>query len=309
MKPSIHKTIAYDMMEYLNNIFLDSELEDINENGYYQRLGLSHGFSIRFTQWRNGIMPFYIILFNKNDYIFELDLSMLVYNNDIYQWYLKPPRNKTTLDVLSNKLGGLIKFPDAYINTVRIQKKEMQSGVQIPKHGFFLLQNATWSTLIEKLSNLIIEVFNAHGLYDLRVNPAAIKEAENDNDYKSLLSRARRGQRALRLKLLELYDAACAVTGTGPAEVLEAAHILSHAISGINHSENALLLRADIHILFDRNLLKINPDTFEIVIHNSLKGTEYWKLDGGILRTRNDQSIPSVEYLKMKWGGTGPIKE
>ena len=41
-------------------------------------------------------------------------------------------------------------------------------------------------------------------------------------------------------------------------QVLDAAHIFSHSESGINQQSNGILLRTDIHNLFDKHLIKIN---------------------------------------------------
>ncbi len=85
--------------------------------------------------------------------------------------------------------------------------------------------------------------------------------------------------------------------------MLEAAHIVGHAESGINDSCNALLLRSDIHILFDRHLLKIEPHSFKIILDKSLKKTDYWQWHGKKLRHRMDGLTPSPEYLARRWFG------
>lgn len=128
-------------------------------------------------------------------------------------------------------------------------------------------------------------------------------EAPDDNpaELQTFAARVRRGQPMFREKLLALYGEKCAVTGCGPAVVLEGAHIWPHAESGMNQSDNGLLLRADIHILFDADLLRISPDTLRITIDPSLKGTEYWALDGRSLRQRRDGGRPSYEYLRRRW--------
>lgn len=302
MSISVHKEIGYDIMEYLYESFPQSKLIDINECGCYQRLFLDNGASIHYTKWRRGAMPFYIILYNnKGEYIFELDLSMLVFEKDYFQWHLKKPQNKSTLSVLQNKLGDQLSLPDDYISTIRIQKLNLNSGVNTPKNGFHFLFHVTWEKMVQKLTELIVSVFKAHGSQVINLSP---EEAEDDNqEFDLQRRRARRGQRKLRLKLLELYNCKCAITGYAPTEVLEAAHIISHAISGVNHSDNGLLLRADIHSLFDSNLLRINPENWEVVIDSSLKTTPYWKLNGQQLRKRIDGSYPSKECLKQKWFG------
>lgn len=113
--------------------------------------------------------------------------------------------------------------------------------------------------------------------------------------------RVRRGQPKFRRNLIELYGGRCAITGWAPAAVLEAAHIRLHADSGINDSKNGILLRADLHALFDDGLLKIEPETRTVVIDPSLAETPYWTLNGTALRPRMDSSQPSTEYLWERW--------
>lgn len=128
-------------------------------------------------------------------------------------------------------------------------------------------------------------------------------EAPDDNpsELNTFARKVRKGQPAFREKIVGLYDGRCAITDSSPLAVLEAAHIFDHSESGINHSDNGLLLRADIHLLFDDGLMKINPDTLLVEISSSLKDTEYWKLNGVKLRERTDGGSPSKEYLMKKW--------
>ena len=113
--------------------------------------------------------------------------------------------------------------------------------------------------------------------------------------------RIRRGQAKFRRNLLKLYGERCAVSGWGPESVLEAAHILLHADSGLNHSDNGILLRSDLHSLFDDGLLRIDPATLTVVLDPSLAETPYWPLNGAPLRPRLDSSQPSREYLGRRW--------
>ncbi|MEO2018753.1 MAG: HNH endonuclease signature motif containing protein [Fuerstiella sp.] len=53
--------------------------------------------------------------------------------------------------------------------------------------------------------------------------------------------------------------------------VLEAAHIRPYRRPEDNDVQNGLLLRADIHTLFDLNLLGIEPGTWQIHIHPRIK--------------------------------------
>ena len=63
-------------------------------------------------------------------------------------------------------------------------------------------------------------------------------------------------------------------------DVLEAAHIRPYAHEGTNSVNNGLLLRADIHVLFDLRLLSINPSTKKIYCAKRLRASQYAALNG-----------------------------
>lgn len=110
----------------------------------------------------------------------------------------------------------------------------------------------------------------------------------------------REGQGKFRTRLLELYDNKCCVTGTSITNVLDAAHIIPYSEEGITEESNGLLLRADIHNLFDDGLIYIDPKTMKIIVDDVLKSTEYWKYNGTPLNSRNDGSNPSKQSLQWK---------
>ncbi len=88
----------------------------------------------------------------------------------------------------------------------------------------------------------------------------------------------RRGQPAFRKALLDAYGGRCAMTACDAVDALEAAHIRPYSGQSSNHVSNGLLLRADIHTLFDLYLIGVNPDTYEINISPTLRGTSYGEL-------------------------------
>ncbi|MEU3018283.1 HNH endonuclease [Nocardiopsis sp. NPDC007018] len=71
--------------------------------------------------------------------------------------------------------------------------------------------------------------------------------------------RQRYGQEAFKLALLDAYRGRCAVTGRDVQPTLEAAHIHPVAEGGLHRLDNGLLLRADVHKLFDSGYLTITP--------------------------------------------------
>lgn len=76
-----------------------------------------------------------------------------------------------------------------------------------------------------------------------------------------VLALPRLGQAAFRLAVDEAYEYRCAITGSRTYPSLEAAHIRDYASEGGVHAvSNALLLRSDVHSLYDRGYLGIDPD-------------------------------------------------
>jgi hypothetical protein len=106
----------------------------------------------------------------------------------------------------------------------------------------------------------------------------------------SRLIRERCGQRRFRLELLDAYGHACAVTATRVPQVLSAAHIRPHASGGAMHVKNGLLLRADIHVLFDVGLLWFDAE-LRVVLDPSLQDAAYAELQGSPLRTPRDPAL------------------
>jgi len=110
---------------------------------------------------------------------------------------------------------------------------------------------------------------------------------------------ARRGQDAFRRRLLNRFNGACVVTGCRIAEVLEAAHIAPYRGEKDHHSTNGLLLRLDIHELFDRDLLGIDPVTLKVHLHRRVKGLGYEAWDG--IQLSCDAHLLSKDALQARW--------
>jgi hypothetical protein len=116
----------------------------------------------------------------------------------------------------------------------------------------------------------------------------------------------RRGQLGFRAKLLEAYSRRCAVTGCDCPDALEAAHMLPYRGDNTNHIQNGILLRSDIHTLFDLGKIGINPATHKVVISDSLRRTTYARLKGKQVRLPLQLgSKPNAEVLRKhmeRWG-------
>jgi hypothetical protein len=98
------------------------------------------------------------------------------------------------------------------------------------------------------------------------------------------MRKARKGQRSFRKALLKMYGATCAFSGSAPEEALQAAHLYAYSDEGQHHERGGLLLRADLHRLFDEGLIRVDVKD-KIVIDQALrKWNGYWALNGRPLK-------------------------
>lgn len=132
---------------------------------------------------------------------------------------------------------------------------------------------------------------------DLSAEPI---DTEEDGRVRALRSVVmRRGQRKFRSDLLKAYGKKCAITGCSSIDVLEAAHIVPYGGDDTHRVDNGLLLRADIHTLFDLGLLWVDANTLQVEVAKKLRGSEYGALHGrGLNLPRNPQDYPLKEHLQ-----------
>jgi len=113
----------------------------------------------------------------------------------------------------------------------------------------------------------------------------------------------RLGQGTFRISVMEAYQKSCAITNEHSLPVLEAAHIKPFSEAGPNKIENGLLLRSDLHKLFDTGYITIT-DKFQLEVSSKLKedynnGKVYYKLNGTKINLpKSIENIPSKEFIE-----------
>ncbi|MGY3442754.1 HNH endonuclease [Bradyrhizobium sp. USDA 4473] len=112
--------------------------------------------------------------------------------------------------------------------------------------------------------------------------------------------RERRGQQSFRKALLSRYGCKCAISECRVVHILEAAHIRPYRGRGDNHVANGLLLRSDLHTLFDLDLIGIEPERGIVSISSELVGSEYETLHGRALAVE-ENSFPDRSALRLRW--------
>ena len=113
----------------------------------------------------------------------------------------------------------------------------------------------------------------------------------------------RLGQGIFRVAVMDAYSRACAVTHEHSLPALEASHIQPYAKNGPHDVRNGILLRADLHRLFDQGYVTITPE-YRVEVSPRLKldyqnGHSYYPLHGSLLSVPTSQNeVPSADFLR-----------
>jgi putative restriction endonuclease len=133
--------------------------------------------------------------------------------------------------------------------------------------------------------------------------PGAVAEPQVQMFGDPVLVRPRMGQSAFRLLITETYERRCAVTREKALPALEAAHIRPVHEGGLHLLENGLLLRSDVHRLFDKGYVTVTP-AYRFRVSSRLKaefdnGEPYYPLDRQeIWLPPEEHERPSAEFLE-----------
>ncbi|MEH2458149.1 HNH endonuclease [Nostoc sp.] len=201
---------------------------------------------------------------SKNLFIFwEQLIKEIIEDNTQNSPLLTELTDKMTADVLTGENIDYIKLVVAYqkyINKHNLDREERDNI--LVKLMPLMAGKEPKDELSRELLHILEDKFNPHNITDERTRVVSVVVQ-------------RKGQSRFRRDLLKAYQGKCAITGFGPNKVLQAAHIIPYLGSETNHPSNGILLRVDIHILFDQHLLSIHPKNYEVVISPSLCGTDY----------------------------------
>lgn len=119
--------------------------------------------------------------------------------------------------------------------------------------------------------------------------------ARRESYYSSL---ARPGQAAFRRSLLRAYDQRCAVTGCTALDALEAAHVQPFKSRGCDQLSNGVLLRADLHRLFDAGRIAVDPHSLTVKVGLEIR-PDYASIDDAAIAT--PKGGPSPDQFRPRW--------
>jgi putative restriction endonuclease len=118
----------------------------------------------------------------------------------------------------------------------------------------------------------------------------------------------RLGQGAFRAEVTDAYSRRCAITGEKTLPALEAGHIRPYAKNGPHEIRNGILLRSDLHNLFDLGYLTVTLD-YKVEVSRQIReefenGRHYYALHGQSLAVipQREEARPAPEFLEWHHG-------
>jgi len=156
---------------------------------------------------------------------------------------------------------------------------------------------ALWKAVSERLRSFAPEKIDE--------SPATLAAVESKGFGKPQIVLPRLGQGLFRIMVTDVYEKRCALTGERTLPVLDAAHIKPFAVVQRHEVWNGLLMRSDLHRLFDGGYLSLDPATRRVLVSKRIKeefenGKDYYKLEGTAIREPNvPWARPNAENLEF----------
>lgn len=125
--------------------------------------------------------------------------------------------------------------------------------------------------------------------------------AAAEEERKTATSKARPGQQKFRDQAMRRHSGQCVITGSKVSIVLEAAHVIPHTgNSAFEVPENSLILRRDVHALFDAGLIGINSKSGKLIVSPDLKNSTYSKLEGKEINHKLEAASLRYQHARFR---------
>lgn len=177
--------------------------------------------------------------------------------------------------------------PDFKLNTVQGKGYSSEAGYGV----------ALWESVKDRLA------LSRGAEFESQIAARAAITAQGYGEPQIVLPRL--GQGLFRTLVTDLYDRRCAITGERTLPVLDAVHIKPFSLVQQHEVPNGLLLRSDLHRLFDEGYLTVDPADRRVVVSKRIKeefdnGKEYYRLEGMTLRAPVEPwAMPGTENLEF----------
>lgn len=168
-----------------------------------------------------------------------------------------------------------------------------------------IVQGKTYDTNTETGKHLYQQVMERLQKINDEYKTIASEESSEFNIYgKEQIIRPRLGQGAFRIAVTEAYNRKCSISGERTLPVLDAAHIIPFSQKGPSITQNGILLRTDIHALFDKGYITVTDD-YRVEVSKRLKedygnGKIYYPYHGQKLISlpSSKSDMPAKEFLQ-----------
>ncbi|MGB8707845.1 MAG: HNH endonuclease [Dehalococcoidia bacterium] len=212
----------------------------------------------------------------------------------------------------ARNLSEMRKRVEKYRRTVEYRTNDYIIGCILLEQPFFLPETAwipvpsDWKTNIVqgRRYDLSIEPGLSLWIQLNRAMPVASSVREEIARYgQPILTLPRLGQGSFRILVTDAYERRCAVTNERTLPALDAAHIKPYSESGQHIISNGILMRRDLHALFDKGYITVTP-SMKVEVSRRIReefenGRDYYRLHGSTIRLPvGPENRPSLGYIE-----------
>lgn len=171
-------------------------------------------------------------------------------------------------------------YGDTWTELIGAADKDSFKNLSVP--GKYNTQNSIVALDTAKVLDWL-ESLNTSGIHLLPLGDTHGIPVNPRGGFTMRTVRARKGQPQFRQQLLNRFGNMCAFTGACHTAALDAAHLYSYAREGEHRVDEGLLLRKDLHKLFDSELVGVSSSR-TLLLHPGLGNTQYQSLAGARLK-------------------------
>ena len=213
-----------------------------------------------------------------------------------------PSREIVSVDTFAAYYATTFHVAPSELTLARLSEAVIRPSDQMSIKEIDLAKVEKWLRTDPSCDQLILD-------YARAIDTDAIPQLEDDASIQSIIEarrkvlreiNLRRGQKKFRDRLITRYGAACQISRCAFPGLVEAAHIRPYAETNDNGAHNGLLLRSDLHTLFDLDLLAIYPSTLTVKLHPYVRAAGYEAFDGTSLFL-SGTSGPDLAALSDRW--------
>jgi len=198
----------------------------------------------------------------------------------------------------TSEIVEVVRYEAFYSNTFILRKIK----IAVNKLRPYFHKNYNRNMSMQSLSESFFEDYFKPEIQQLK-SELSYPDAEDSENYLSeiLYNDYIPSENDERAAVREMYGNKCVITGCEILDILEAAHINPYRGEKDNHATNGLLLRADIHTLFDLDLIGIEPNELKVHLSEAIKKDGYQVLENKFLQLKNTKNKPSKKALNLRW--------